>query len=45
LFGKFFGVIAETIREILGADWSPEISQAWQQLLAEIDQFVVQSQA
>ena len=45
LFGKFFGVIAETMREILGADWSPEINQAWQQLLAEIDQFVVQSQA
>jgi hemoglobin-like flavoprotein len=45
LFGRFFGVIAETMREILGADWSPEIGEAWQQLLVEIDQFVTQSQA
>src|ERR1700726_4891952 len=37
LFGKFFGVIAETMREILGADWSPEIGEARQQLLNEID--------
>src|SRR5258708_1739938 len=44
LFGKFFGVIAATMQEILGADWSPEIGEAWQQLLAEIDQFVTQSQ-
>ena len=40
LFGKFFGVIAETMREILGSDWSPEIGEAWQQLLNEIDQFL-----
>ena len=40
LFGQFFGVIAETMREILGADWSPEIDEAWQQLLNEIDQFL-----
>jgi hemoglobin-like flavoprotein len=44
LFGKFFGVIAETMREILGADWSPEIGEEWRQLLAEIDQFVAESQ-
>ena len=44
LFGKFFGVIAATMQEILGADWSPEIGEAWRQLLAEIDQFVTQSQ-
>jgi hemoglobin-like flavoprotein len=44
LFGTFFGVIAETMREILGADWSPEIAEAWQQLLAEIDAFVTQNQ-
>jgi hypothetical protein len=44
LFGKFFGVIAETMREILGADWSPEIGEEWRQLLAEIDQFVAENQ-
>jgi hemoglobin-like flavoprotein len=36
LFGEFFGVIAATVREILGADWSPEIDETWRRLLAEI---------
>lgn len=40
LFGEFFGVIAQTIREILGADWSPEIDAAWRKLLDEIDQLI-----
>jgi hemoglobin-like flavoprotein len=33
LFVAFFGVIAETMRDILGADWSPEIDDAWRILL------------
>jgi hemoglobin-like flavoprotein len=37
LFGKFFGVIAATLREILGSEWSPEIEQAWRKLLQEIE--------
>ena len=37
LFGKFFGVIADTLREILGSDWSPDIEEAWRKLLVEID--------
>lgn len=45
LFGEFFGVIADTIREILGADWSPEIEDAWRRLLAELDQVLAQSDA
>lgn len=40
LFGEFFGVIADTMREILGSDWSPEIEQAWRRLLDEIDRVV-----
>jgi hemoglobin-like flavoprotein len=44
LFGDFFGVIADTVREILGTDWSPEIDEAWGKLLAELDRFVTQSQ-
>jgi hemoglobin-like flavoprotein len=44
LFGKFFGVIADTMRELLGNDWSPEIEDAWRKLLGEIDRFVTQSQ-
>src|SRR6202012_3963766 len=35
LFFAFFGVIAATLRELLGADWSPEIDSAWQRLLVE----------
>jgi len=45
LFGTFFGVIANTVREVLGADWTPEIAEAWRALLADIDAFVAQSQA
>lgn len=44
LFGKFFGVIAATLREILAADWSPEIDEAWRRLLLEVDLFISQSQ-
>jgi hemoglobin-like flavoprotein len=45
LFGEFFGVIADTLREILGPDWSPEIDEAWQKLLGEIDRLVTQDAA
>ena len=45
LFGKFFGVIADTVRELLGTEWSPEIEDAWQCLLTEIDAVVAQSEA
>jgi hemoglobin-like flavoprotein len=41
LFGKFFGLIANTLREILGADWSPETDVAWRKLLAELDELVL----
>ena len=37
LFVAFFGVIADTLREILGADWSPEVDLAWRNLLLELD--------
>jgi hemoglobin-like flavoprotein len=45
LFATFFRVIAETVREVLGDDWSPEIDAAWRKLLEEIDAVVAQSQA
>jgi hypothetical protein len=45
LFGKFFGLIADTIREILGSDWSPEIEEAWRRLLTEIDTVIARSDA
>jgi hemoglobin-like flavoprotein len=43
LFGKFFGVIADTLRDLLGADWSPEMEEAWRRLLVEIDSVVTHS--
>jgi hemoglobin-like flavoprotein len=45
LFGEFFGVIADTMRELLGNDWSPEIAAAWGKLLGELDQVVAKTEA
>jgi hemoglobin-like flavoprotein len=45
LFVAFFGVIAASLREVLGDDWSPEIDQAWQRLLGEIAGVVARSEA
>jgi hemoglobin-like flavoprotein len=45
LFGEFFGVIADTMRELLDNDWSPEIEDAWRKLLGELDGVVTQSQS
>jgi hemoglobin-like flavoprotein len=45
LFGDFFVVIADTMREILGADWSPEIDEAWRKLLGDLDRLVTQAEA
>ena len=42
LFVAFFGIIAESVRELLGADWSPDIDAAWRKLLDEIDSLVSQ---
>jgi hemoglobin-like flavoprotein len=45
LFFAFFGVIAETLREVLGADWSAEFDQAWRALLDEIEDMVARDTA
>jgi hypothetical protein len=42
LFFAFFGIIAATLRELLGADWSSEIDDAWQDMLAQIKGVVMQ---
>ena len=39
LFIAFFGVIRDTLRELLGDDWSPETARAWDQLLIEVEVF------
>jgi hemoglobin-like flavoprotein len=45
LFFTFFGVIAETLRELLGADWSAEFDEAWHMLLDEIEAVVARDTA
>lgn len=40
VFGTFFGVVADTLREVLGADWTAEIDAAWRELLVELDYYV-----
>jgi hemoglobin-like flavoprotein len=37
LFVEFFAVIAATLRELLGSDWSFEMDTAWRRLLAQIE--------
>jgi hypothetical protein len=36
-------VIAVTIREILDCDWSPEVDNAWQALLTDLEHFARRS--
>jgi hemoglobin-like flavoprotein len=40
LFLAFFGVIAATLRELLGAEWTAEMDRAWAEMLAEIEGIV-----
>jgi hemoglobin-like flavoprotein len=43
LFFAFFGIIADTLRELLGGDWSHEMSAAWRTLIAEIESEIAES--
>ena len=40
VFAVFFAIVAQTIREQLGEDWTPPIDQAWNELLRDLDFFV-----
>jgi len=39
VFGVFFGTVADTLREILGADWTPAIEASWRAMLDQMDWF------
>jgi hypothetical protein len=41
LFVSFFGVIRDTLREILGREWSRDIDEAWDRLLADVAVLVI----
>jgi len=40
LFVAFFSIIAQTLREVIAADWSDEIDAAWRTLLGDIEGLV-----
>lgn len=37
VFGRFFPLLAETCRELLGEAWTPPVEVAWQELLTRLD--------
>jgi hypothetical protein len=45
LFFAFFGVIAQTLRELLGTDWSADIEEAWTDMIEEIRGIVSRSES
>jgi hemoglobin-like flavoprotein len=36
-FATFFGIVAEIVQEVCGADWSFAIADAWRRTLADLD--------
>jgi hemoglobin-like flavoprotein len=40
VFGVFFGVVSDTIRDVLGAEWSPEMGAAWNRTLSNLHYYV-----
>jgi hypothetical protein len=40
LFVAFFGIIAQTLREVIGTDWPDDIDAAWRKLLGDIEGLV-----
>jgi hemoglobin-like flavoprotein len=39
VFGIFFGVVADALREVLGPDWTPAVETAWRAMLDQMDWF------
>ena len=33
MFGVFFGTVADTLRELVGADWTPAVDASWRAML------------
>lgn len=40
VFRNFFAVVADSLRDLLGPDWTPSIDAAWQDLLVNLDFYV-----
>lgn len=39
-FSRFFGIVAETVKDVLGTEWSAEMASAWQQVQANVDRII-----
>lgn len=39
-FLRFFGIIADTVKELLGTDWSDDVGAAWKRVLGDLDRIV-----
>lgn len=39
VFGVFFGKVADTLREVVGADWTPAVEAAWREMLDQMNWF------
>ena len=37
MFGVFFATVAETLRDLLGDEWTDDIDRAWGLLLEDLD--------
>jgi hemoglobin-like flavoprotein len=40
VFATFFGTVAATLKDLLGADWTQEVDAGWRQVLADLDFYV-----
>jgi hemoglobin-like flavoprotein len=40
VFATFFAIVRDALRDLLGAEWTPQFEAAWEAMLVEIDQFV-----
>ena len=43
LFFAFFGIIADTLRELLGEEWSDDMGKAWRALISDIEGAIAES--
>ncbi len=40
VFRIFFGVVGATVRDVLGSEWTPQMTAAWDRLLRDLDAYV-----
>lgn len=39
-FMLFFGILAITLQDVLGPNWTPDMGEAWQHLLADLERIL-----